>query len=66
MSPDRKEIIGNLKVEQYYWAGKTVVYLNNHAVVDTDFNATCAALREGKEVRTVDYTGKETVWSIYS
>ena len=29
MSPDRKKIIGSVVVEEFYWAGRQVVYVNN-------------------------------------
>jgi hypothetical protein len=30
MTPDRKEIVDGKKVEEYYWGGKMVVYIDNH------------------------------------
>ncbi len=34
MSPDKQKTIKGLKVQQYYWSGKDVVYVNNHLVSD--------------------------------
>lgn len=42
MSPDRKKIIGNVKIEEYYWAGKIVVYVDNH-LSDLSFEDACRA-----------------------
>lgn len=30
MSPDRKTVINGKMVEEYYWAGKYVVYIDGH------------------------------------
>lgn len=30
MSPERRKIIGNRKVEEYWWAGRLVTYVDNH------------------------------------
>jgi hypothetical protein len=30
MTADRKTIINGNKLEEYYWNGKMVVYINNH------------------------------------
>jgi len=40
MTPDRKEVINTNKIEEYYWAGKTIVYVNNH-LVDESFEEAC-------------------------
>lgn len=29
MKPDRSEIINGNKIEEFYWAGKLIVYVNN-------------------------------------
>ena len=29
MTPERRIFIGDQKIEEYYWAGKMVVYVNN-------------------------------------
>jgi hypothetical protein len=29
MTPDKKKTVNGRKVEQYYWAGKNVVYIDN-------------------------------------
>ncbi len=31
MSPDKKKEVKGLKVTQFYWAGKDVVYIDNRA-----------------------------------
>lgn len=49
MSPDRKEVVGDRKVEQYRWAGEDVVYVNNCLVVGT-FDNVVEALKAGKAV----------------
>lgn len=41
MSPERKAIIGEHKVEEYYWAGKMVVYVDNHLVNTETFDEAC-------------------------
>ena len=35
MSPDRHKIVNGKKVEEYYWAGKMVVYVDNWAVTQS-------------------------------
>ena len=30
MAPDKKKIVNGHKVEQFYWAGRDVVYIDNH------------------------------------
>jgi len=40
MTPDRKEVINTNKIEEYYWAGKTVVYVNNY-LVNESFEEAC-------------------------
>lgn len=57
MSPDREYIAKNGdKVQEYYWAGKMVVYVNNqlskktfNELVDEYETLTLAGLNEGKE-----------------
>lgn len=44
MSPERKDTIDGKKVEEYYWNGKLVVYVDNYSV-DTTFEETCNILR---------------------
>jgi hypothetical protein len=29
MSPERSKVVGDQKIEEFYWAGKMVVYINN-------------------------------------
>ena len=40
MSPDKKKTINGVKIEQYYWAGRTPVYVNNR-LTEEDFNSVC-------------------------
>ena len=40
MTPDKQKTIKGLKVQQYYWSGKDVVYVDNHLVSDTYDNIT--------------------------
>lgn len=47
MSPDQFTVIDGHKVEEFYWAGKTVVYVDNQ-LAETDYATTCDALRNGK------------------
>jgi len=49
MSPERKKIVNGKKVEEYYWAGKKVVYVDNHGVEMT-FDEACNAILEGREL----------------
>jgi hypothetical protein len=53
MSPDKKEIIDGKKVEEYYWAGRYVVYVNNCAVKG-NFKDTCVAIRKGLRLEWLD------------
>ena len=55
MSPERKEIVNGKKVEEYCWAGKMVVYVDNHSVEMT-FEETCNALRDGRELQVKSFT----------
>lgn len=43
MQPERKRDIGKHWVEEYYWAGKMVVYVDNHATEET-FEKACERL----------------------
>ena len=52
MSPERKEIVNGKKVEEYYWSGKMVVYVDNHGV-EMSFEETCNAIRDGRELTWV-------------
>ena len=45
MTPERKEMIGGHKVEEYYWNGKMVVYVDNKKTEET-FAESCKRLRE--------------------
>lgn len=46
MRPDKKKIINGKKVEQYYWAGKNVVYIDNYLQKGQTFEEVCADLEE--------------------
>ena len=48
MDAERADYINGSTVEEYYWNGKFVVYVNNHKVT-TDYEATCNDLREGMD-----------------
>ncbi len=37
MSPERKRLIGEVKVEEFYWNGRIVVYVDNRRY-DGSFN----------------------------
>lgn len=45
MSPNRVEIIGKKKIEEYYWAGRYVVYVNNQLTTET-FAQACKLAKE--------------------
>ena len=46
MSPERKETINGQLIEEYYWAGKAVVYLDHHLVEQPfSFEELCEILR---------------------
>ena len=45
MSPDRVKVIGSQKVEEFYWAGRQVVYVDNCLSKDT-FDEACSKLEE--------------------
>ena len=40
MTPERKKIIANTIITEYYWAGDFVVYVNNK-ITDKTFNEAC-------------------------
>ena len=42
MSPDRKKVVNGQRIEEFYWAGKYVVYVNNCAS-DLSFEEACRA-----------------------
>lgn len=48
MTPERTRIINGLKVEEYYWYNKFVVYVNNKKV-DTSFEEACLDLAKAEE-----------------
>lgn len=43
MTPDRVKVIDDNRVEEFYWAGKMVVYINNRATEET-FEKACNRL----------------------
>ena len=43
MSPERKTIIDDTEVEEYYWAGRMVVYIDNRLTNET-YEAACKRL----------------------
>jgi hypothetical protein len=42
MRPKRQKIIGDLKIEEFYWAGSYVTYVNNHLQPDKTFEQVCS------------------------
>ena len=47
MTPHKTKSINGHKVEQFYWAGRMVVYVDNHLQKDQTFEEVCADLEEG-------------------
>jgi hypothetical protein len=43
MTPERTLTVNGKKVEEFYWAGKLIVYVDHH-LVETDFDTTCQSL----------------------
>lgn len=43
MTPERKKTIDGTKVEEFYWAGKMVVYIDNQRT-DESYDAACKRL----------------------
>ena len=54
MTPDRKEIIGDNKVEQYYWAGEIVVYVNNYLTKET-FDEAVEKIKKANDTSTINF-----------
>lgn len=48
MTPDRKKTINGYKIEEYYWAEKMVVYIDNRVTEET-FEEACK--RIAKELK---------------
>ena len=48
MDSQRTETINGIKVEEYYWNGKVVVYVDNQKVEGT-FEDACKAITNGDE-----------------
>ena len=57
MTPEQSTEIKGRKVEQFYWAGKTVVYVDNH-LVRGSYSETCEAVRKGVEPEFVRPSAK--------
>lgn len=53
MRPKRKVAINGVKVEEYYWTGKLVVYLDGH-LANVSFESACAILIAKGEIQTSD------------
>lgn len=53
MTPDRKTIIDDRKVEEFYWAGRLVVYIDNH-LTDETYEAACKRLNLEAGQRELD------------
>ena len=47
MSPDRKDTINGHRIEEFYWAGRMVTYVDNQ-LTSASYDAACALAREGK------------------
>ena len=45
MTPERSFLIKSDKVEEYYWNGEMVVYVNNHSTEDT-YEEACEKLKK--------------------
>ena len=59
MTPDRTITIDGNRVEEFYWAGRMVVYINNHSTEET-FEQACKrlALEHGqRELDEADMPG---------
>lgn len=52
MRPERTSKIGGILVEEFYWNGKMVVYMNNHKY-DGTFDQACEKAEIIKESRKV-------------
>ena len=48
MTADRKCFIGGKTIEEYYWNGKYVVYVNN-VLVEGEFEEICADIESKKK-----------------
>ncbi len=46
MTPNRKATVNGIKVEQYYWAGEQVVYVDNLAT-EYNFDTAVKMLNDG-------------------
>lgn len=57
MSPDRKKVINGQRIEEFYWAGKFVVYVNNRAS-DLSFEEACRAAENQGVADLQPTTGK--------
>lgn len=44
MTPERKTTINGVKIEEFYWAGKMVTYVDNHKV-DRTYDEVVAEIR---------------------
>lgn len=45
MTPERSETINQHLVEEYYWAGELVVYVDHHLVPGKSFSQVCKELK---------------------
>lgn len=52
MTPERSKIINGHLVEEYYWCGGMVVYIDHHNV-NLDFESACAKLENENEKKNV-------------
>lgn len=44
MIPERKQVIEGVKVEEFYWAGRQVVYVDNR-LTDESFDEACKRIQ---------------------
>lgn len=51
MTPERSERIGNVLVEEFYWAGELVVYVDHHLTREY-FEEAVARVRKEQEKAT--------------
>ena len=59
MRPERRSVVDGQQVEEYYWAGKMVVYVDHHAT-DESFEAACRRLKENTDADNTPPTEAET------
>jgi hypothetical protein len=48
MSPERSTIINGIKIEEFYWHGDLIVYVDNCLQEDKDYDTVVKEVLEGK------------------